>query len=351
MKHIHLISRQVGTAYPFVEFYKLFVANGYLVKNYIYASSIGPYQKANIPYEIISCFDEYLKLTDDDPCIIMTGTSLEVDDDTRYWIHANTKSCASIAWVDQPINLSERFSFGRPNIVLANDQHTLNHLFGIGMVEDCICFGSPYLHALSKKIKRNSLKNKTLYFASEPYFENRSDYLVRSKSPNRIKYGFDDVDALIYAHKLLTQNQTMTGEFWNILVRPHPCDNIIRLNEAFSQSSGRAARLTFTDLEKEEILEVAPIVMGMRSMFLFEAASLGIPTISLQPGQKISWPFMDSHTSILALYGEPNDSHKFTARLSNLKDHQPRIDYDEKKVLNFIEQLGALREKKVSLYN
>lgn len=342
MTSIHLVSRQIGTAYPFVEFYKLLTKNGFKVKNFIYASSIAPFQAADITYEIISSFDDYLKIKGEDSAkVIMTGTSLEVLDDSKYWNYATQKNIASVAWADQPINLAERFLAGRPDIILSNDKHTLEHLLNIGLVKNAFCFGSPYLDMLSKKIKRNNTTQKTFFFASEPYFENRLDYLVREKSPERLKYGFDDVDALLYALSIIEKYKLQTGNQWRVLIRPHPCDNISHLNQAIARAGGNPDLLGYTSLSKEEILEVAPVVMGMRSMFLFEAASLGIPTISLQPGQKISWPFMDSHSTIVSLCGELSDFTKFSHTLDHLSDRPQQASFDAKKILEFFSKLGA----------
>ncbi len=350
MNEIHLISRQVGTAYPFVEFSQFLTANGFKVKNFAYASSFAPYQAGGVPYEIVTSFDDYIKLAGQVPRVLMTGTSLEVTDDAKYWNYAKDNRISSIAWVDQPINLKERFTAGKPSVVLANDQHTLAHLIEIGIVEDARCYGSPYLSSMSKRIQRESVEKNAIFFASEPYFENRSDYLIRAKSPNRLKFGFDDIDSLLLATELINKQTQLTGEALKIFVRPHPCDNTSRLMEAYLTAGGKKTDFEFTNLDKEQILERVPVVFGMRSMFLFEAASLGIPTVSLQPGSRVSWPFMDSHKGILRLTGANGDFERLSDLLGNLKDRQVEVLFDEPAVLKLFVSLGNFRANEIRLH-
>ncbi|MES2857174.1 MAG: hypothetical protein V4692_14995 [Bdellovibrionota bacterium] len=337
---IHLVSRQVGTAYPFVEFHHLLKKSGFSVKNYAYPSGAAPYQEAGIPFEVVNSFEDYIKLTTEVPSVLMTGTSLEAEDDYRYWSHAKTNRITSVGWLDQPNSVAERFTAGRPDVILSNDKNTMSQLRETGIVENTFSHGSPYLHALSKRIQRK-VHPKTFFFATEPYFVDRTDYLSREETHYRLQYGFDDVDALLYATVLTEKFRRQTGEAWKILVKPHAVDNVSRFKEAFLKAGGNPAHLEFTTLDKESVLAAAPVVIGMRSMFLFEAASLGIPTISLQPGQKIAWPFMDSHSGILSLNGGETDFGRFTQLLTNLSDRPMQTDFEENAVIQLFSNLGA----------
>src|SRR5690606_22937913 len=106
---IHLIIRQVGSAYPMIEFANVLSKTNFKVKIFAYANALPVIIAAGLNAEKISNFSDYQRQINTKPRYIFTGTSECGDDDASFWSWAHKNDIISLAWLDQPVNLQKRF--------------------------------------------------------------------------------------------------------------------------------------------------------------------------------------------------------------------------------------------------
>lgn len=317
-KTIHIISRQVGTAYPHGAFIKVFQDNGFQVEVFAYSSAHNVLKSFASTLTGIDSFSDYQSKIHEIPDLIFTGTSEMANDDSQYWSWAFEKNIPSVAWLDQIVNLEKRFlSFNDkkllPKIILTNDRATLNELKSINITTQIECVGSPYIDELVKNVDRTKKIQRMAVFASEPTF---ADF--------KTKNGFDDIDSYFMACDVLQKITNKTGEVWNIFVKLHPRDSAERFSGELSRRYENCTLKT-TNLSKEEILSHAHIILGMRSMFLFESANLGIPTLSFQPQRKTNCSYLDQHKNVLSFNDDEYDLNKLIQFVSSDKNQSTEV--------------------------
>lgn len=300
MKTIHLISRQVGTAYPHSIFAKILRDQGFHVEVFAYPLSFGILNSAQTTPIQIENFSDYLAQMKTQPDLVFTGTSEMAEDDGAYWCWAHQRKIPSFAWLDQIVNFEKRFvslsdATKLPTLILTNDEATLAEIRLLNIPTKMNCIGSPYIEELLSKIDRTKKQDHTAFFASEPAM---NDY--------RPTHGFDDIDSFAMASRVLHSIEGKTQRRWNILVKLHPRDSLERFHGELQRRYPSCAVET-THMVKEDILSSAHVVIGMRSMFLFESASAGIPTISFQPHRKTNCAYLDQHRNVLTVTSETHD--------------------------------------------
>lgn len=288
---VHFVARQAGSAYPLGEIAKILLSSGFRVQVFSLEYATPVLMKAGLNPTPISCSADYLQL-DLQPDLIFTGTSAEAQDDSLLWKWAKEKEVPALAWLDQPINLHQRFTANGktvclPSHIFANDSRTLNAFRESKIPIASDCFGSPYLTELKKHILRGAVDNRLAVFASEP-----------TPPEYASEHGMTDVEAFRLATKFVEQLRAHTDPKWRLGVHLHPRDN----PEQFLNRLGRPldtqdAPRFMTD-NKISILNSAAIILGMRSMLLYEASSIGVPTFSFQPNSKTRFPFIDDQPNI-----------------------------------------------------
>ncbi len=299
----HVVSRQSGSAYPLVDLALILRRNGWQIQCFAYQHSENIFTKADLSPLLISSFEDYQGKSHAPPDLLLTGTSIEAPDDQKFWHFAKQSKIKSIAWVDQPINLKERFHGAEeslPGLILANDVETCKALKSMGLAATVKFIGSPHLRTLQKSLKR-TVDKFSVYFATEPTTLDDSSILEREISEYRRVNGFDDLDSYLMASQLVKQVRGKTGEPWRLYVKLHPRDSENRFGGSLKHYYKNSSQIEYTDLNRDQIFERAHIVVGMRSMILFEAAQLGVPVISFQPNRKTSSLVTDNRKNILTL--------------------------------------------------
>jgi hypothetical protein len=270
-----------------VEFYKILQEEGFEVFIFSYPPSEEPLKKSGLNYSPILCFNDYVAISSP-PTFLFTGTSECGDDDKKYWEWAKGLGIKTIAWLDQAVRMEERFPINEPSslpdVLLSTNENVLNHPKVINLKCNKDSKGSPYLAKLQKEIKRSQSPQNIAIFASEPTPESY-----------KLEHGIDDASSLIYALKTLS----LLKENWTLIIKPHPRDSQERLESILSTiSTGKNIQVTILNIEKLDAFRKAKLVFGMRSMFLVEASSLGIPTVSFQPGRKTDYSLIDKNEGI-----------------------------------------------------
>jgi hypothetical protein len=289
---VHLICRQVGTAYHLIEFGSVLDDKGFNCIYYAYSDCSEILNKEGIAFHLIENFEDYQNKIDSVPEFIFTGTSALGKDDQKFWIWGKDKKIKTIAWLDQNIGLDVRFpnkhASNLPDIVLSPNQSIISHPQIIDFDTKFKTLGSPYFEKLKLKTNhRESIENIAI-FATEP----TPDWY-------KTEHGIDDETSFRHGIDCLNELAIEEATKWKIFIKLHPRDQEKRwkrIQESISHMSNLEVALS--DIEKEEAFQKAKIVFGMRSMFLYEASLLGIPTISFQIDRKTSSELIDFQSNI-----------------------------------------------------
>lgn len=102
-----VVARQAGTAAAFAP---LVLAGGE-VRVFAYPGAVAILERLGVTHAPVDRFDSVAAVLDAVPCpLLLTGTSLDVADDSRWWQWARRRSVPSVAFVDQWCNYAERFT-------------------------------------------------------------------------------------------------------------------------------------------------------------------------------------------------------------------------------------------------
>lgn len=327
---VHLVSRQIGCAYPIVEFGRIFERVGYQVRGFAYQASRSVFEASPFRWLPIETYDDYLAKRTEAPQLLFTGTSVECADDSKYWIEAKGKKIPSIAWLDQSMHIEKRFPASLnaeawPDLVLTTDSGALTDALGTRPPVPFECVGSPYLQKYQRELVRRP--SETLYFASEP-----------SVASYREVHGLDQFDSLAVALTLLGEMNVLENAKRQLTIKLHP----IEKREAFErQLADRGLDInlpTYTDITKDELLQTASSVWGMRSMLLYEAGALGIPVLSFQPNRKTASTFTDRNRNILTFTSPTADVNAARSFLNQKIEPLPQI-FEEQRFLAIVKEL------------
>lgn len=234
-----LISKQVGTAQAFAPWAVAFQKQYPDWKLKIYSADMGASIFKNYGLQVQPLENLEFSTHID---FVLSGTSLDADDE-NIWSWCRTHHTPSFAFVDQAVNLKERFQTPtKPSHILVPS-------------EDCIfkldakfeVVGSPVFDELSK-IMRKPVPKLAL-FASEP----------------SLLEGNIDEKSFAIAQKIIPSD-------WTLKIQVHPRD-----------SKKRWEKYQVSDYTREEALQSASFMLGMTSMMLQESAFLGIPTLGINP--------------------------------------------------------------------
>lgn len=272
-----LISRQIATARALAAW----LAEPTTLENFeltllYYPPSSGAVDQISIPKKLIQTF-EAPEHADYD--FILSGTSIEKNDDAKFFAWAREKGIPSFAFIDQWVNFPQRFV----------TEHLPDHILVVDRVAAAECLeqvagsyevhaaGSPALTTLGnfwKSHTRRPEKANHIYFASEP------SSLAGGDREYFETHGINDLTAFEYLIKHIENNQS---EKWKVSILLHPIDKADRWQPLLQKlTSLKNAVIDFTKISKDEVLEKADWIAGMRSFLLLESGLLGIPTLSLQ---------------------------------------------------------------------
>ena len=300
-----MVVRQAGTANafaPLLRFLKPRLDCDWVVLAYPPARHLLEEQGV-VPLAVESFGQAVLTLQDRGaPRFTLTGTSFEARDDSLYWKWSHDQRRPALAFVDQWVNYAERFQIDAqgalPSHVLAIDEIAAKRLAELPVASSSIVVtGSPAFDDLLAQFARQARSSHLCaVFATEPITgpEGESHY--------RALHGFTDADALRAVLHALAQHAKSSESRWRLLVKPHPIDSKARIEAVLrTVPNSSQVEVMLTDEQKAPLLGAADVVFGTRSMLLYEAALLGLPTISVQPFRKTSSDLTDEHAGIVVI--------------------------------------------------
>lgn len=298
MNRLALVARQAGTAAAFVPVVERLGASPLV---FAYPPAAETFRQAGVRATEISGFDDACaEIEDARLATLLTGTSLSVDDDARWWAWARERSVRSIGFVDQWSNLTERFlppvqdglADVAPDVVAVPDDVVAAQYIAAGLPASRVAVvGSPAFDQLGRydlaeasELRRRwrdegSGKPVVVAIGEPPTPPSTYDEW-------RGRYGFTEIDMV----ELL---DSIVGRV-SVRFRPHPLHAIIGLPPELAHLPSAAG-------EKAAVLRAGDAVVGMSSMLLREAASIGRPTFSLRLGVREPSLLVDSCPAIVTL--------------------------------------------------
>lgn len=231
--------------------------------------------------------------------VVLTGTSLQVELDSRFWSAARRAGIPSMALLDHWKNYAERFTIDAPfdalpSLVAVMDEIAANELVARGCPPDRVVVTgqprfdtltgvvSPEERAQARALLGVDTSRRVAVFASEP-----------RGAPYDDGKSFAQVDAL----EMFLDAVEAGAEDVLVLVKLHPVEQAQAVAAALSSRGRPDARVLETPSVRE-VIAAADVFCGMSSIVLLDAALLGLPTVSFRPGGGPSH-FVDAHGDLI----------------------------------------------------
>lgn len=296
---ITFVIRQPGTASAFIPLIKQLEKKGkYKLTVLAYKHSVPILEQADQSFIAVRNFADAHKYLDVNMDYLVTGTSENVVDDELFWGWANENKIASLAFVDQWSNLTQRFGCQQlPAKVAVLDEKAekelVNHFKG-GV--EVVITGSPVFDVLANSIfsHAKSKARKRVLFALEPDISGMSDDEIRDRQ------GFTEYDCLLAGCRAVWEYTRRINVALCFTLKPHPRDDQQRVKSLVQKLKADVPNIS-VDVwggTKEEALMESDVVMGMRSMLLLEAAFVRKPVISIQLRRKTACLLTDERKAI-----------------------------------------------------
>jgi hypothetical protein len=297
---ILVIAKQAGTASAFVPLIRE-LANRFTVRVLATEHAGRVFSEAKVDFKRFMNFEDSGVLrgvTQSD--LLLTGTSAEAADDSKFWAWAHRHGIPSIGFVDQWVNLEHRFLSGassdqNPMIVAVIDENDAFAAEKLHLAGSRVHItGSPALDDIAEQVTKLRLglpevnSRPIAVFATEPSS-------VETDTQYRANNGFNDLDALQLTVENLATIPSLAD--WILKIKLHPRDRRERI-EKFLKTIEAPVKFEIIDSGRAEMIACADVVIGTRSFFLLESAICGVPVISLQPGRKTSCPLTDGKSAI-----------------------------------------------------
>lgn len=284
-------------------------AGGYETMVTGYGHAIERFEREGLSYALIDRVEKddasFLRRFAPD-LVITSAASLPAKDmsEKNIWGICRMADIRTIALLDQWQNYSLRFSGQTPKEHLAYLPDAINCIDGIGkqeMIEEGFDrdilhpLGHPYLdrlHRIAETMDRAAIREKfgiaahehVLLFVSEAIEENYG-----------VERGYTQYDAL----KVFLSNIAPAAAT-SVLVKLHPKDRMANFSQI--QAAFPRHKLAFIagEFSSLECILMADKVIGMSSIMLVEAYILGKQVVSIQPGLKVTDPFVLSRLGCIA---------------------------------------------------
>lgn len=286
-----MVARQAGTAAAFIPVARALNLEASSVFAYPPAAAI--FERECVSFALVNDFKEALPSIDAHcPFILLTGTSLAVADDARWWAWARTKNMTSMAFVDQWCNYRERFTQdgvllptgALPDRLVVVDEVAAHRIAEVGFpTSQIVIAGTPAIDrwfdvadtvvdALAAELRGPERALLVLYVC-EPdpaYWSSSESSMLDRRFEARIEALGKAAEAVAATH----------GHSVKILIKPHPT----QLEHGFLHPLPHSTdRVGYEILAQSPILaaRVADAVVGHSSVLLHESASWGKATIAL----------------------------------------------------------------------
>ena len=307
-----LWGRQPGTAHAFIPVLRQLKRSRPAVSFEVIGTdlAIDAFRANDISVTPVDEFAEATAVLDghDSVDLLLTGTSLEVQEDAQYWRWAKENDIASVAFVDNWCNYWQRFSTSpdcrfdaTPDRIAVIDELLRRRMIQQGAPADrVVVSGDPRLALLREKsIPRRDIRRKLglnpndvlLAFVAEP--------LSTAYADPEGRLGYDEWEALaavISAADCLQETQHPTVY---LTVRPHPREPADKYASFVAERTESCQIVDTTAIvDQHRLVGTSDVVFGMHSMLLYESTVLGTPAVSLRPDNKATSDLVDGHDVI-----------------------------------------------------
>ena len=282
MKKILIHTRQAGSASSFIPVVRELKQIGCNCLVLSEGHSIDLWNNSEIENCEIDTFNEDI-LDDFSPDFILTGTSLKVAEDAKYWNWAELNSIPSLAYLDSRVNYKERFSvdnlFDRvPNIIGVADELIKKRLKEEGLRKNIIkVLPQPRFDDLI----RESL-NKTDQASKHITIFTNPSYIGEGSEEDNVGYNSQDsLTQIINCFKRINNKKKLTSK---IYIKFHPRESI-KMYPKIDIQDLKKKGLNIDVSNSNSLIFSSNLVVGFTSIVLLDSAVLGIPTVSYQPSK------------------------------------------------------------------
>ena len=288
-KNILILTRQAGSVLAFYPLIKYFKNRSW--KYFILASDISAKvwnEYGYIPSGHANLDNSFKPMDNID--LLLSGTSLEVFQDAKFWKWAKRKRIPSIGFVDSWVNYSQRFTIKNyydttPEIIGVIDRFMYNKMILSGAPENKLrIVGHPRFDMLSNLLTKNihakkSVQKNVVVF-TDPGVINGKD--------SKIEIGYSPIDVIAYLLNQFANTLEQKKEHdFSIIIKPHPRESIQTYEEIVNKYSANGWAKVSNEKPKV-LLSQADVIIGMNSILLIDSSVIGLPTYSLQPNRKIA---------------------------------------------------------------
>jgi hypothetical protein len=239
--------------------------------------------------------------------IVLTGTSLMVELDRRFWSAAGAAGIPSVALLDHWKNYAERFTVVTPFDVLPTAIAVMDdvaarelialgcppgcvHVTGQPRFDDLLCVAPARLREHARTSLRIDPSRRVAVFASQP-----------RGVPYDEGGGFTQEEALAAFLDALAE----VAPDALAIVKLHPLEQTELTAAVVAARSANEVRL-LVDGWKRELAAAADVFVGMTSIVLLDAALLGVPVVSIRPGGGRDH-FVEAHAGLISTATTPDE--------------------------------------------
>ncbi len=283
-----VVARQAGTAAAFAPL----ASAGGAVRVFAYPGAVPILERLGVPHAPVDRFESVASALDAAPCpLLLTGTSLDVVDDSLWWRWARRRRVSSVAFVDQWCNYAERFTVD--GALLAHDAlperiAVVDALAACRLVEaglppaGIVVTGTPLTDTWdASDAAAVAALRATFGGAGNPWIL----LYVCEPDPRHWTDGWrladaDYDDRIARVASAAATLAADTGRSVHLAIKPHP----IQIQRGFRPALPAAAPGVTTSVEEGDprgLVRAADVTVGHQSMLLHEAAVAGGAVISL----------------------------------------------------------------------
>ena len=251
------------------------------------------------------------------PDLIFTGTSYTSSIEKEFIALAKLYAIPCWSFVDHWTSISKRFRnekhiLNLPDLIWVIDERAKDIAVEEGIDSEKLAISdNPYHHWLSnwqpahsrvqflEKAGISDQNKKIIVFAPDPL----------SNVDGRSAYGFDELVAAEKLVELLKDNRPQINN-WVFLIKTHPNQNIGELARIFKGQND--CKILPSDIDTNETIYFADVVIGFFSSFLIEANIMAKPVIRFLDSLSHNDPFEKLDIGIIA------DEKRLISEISNI---------------------------------
>lgn len=312
LRRLFVCGRQAGTAHAFLPVIRALAERDRPMDIRVVGTGVAAriFNEAGLLDRKVEDFFDVGSLLDEEapPDLILTGSSLEVEDDARYWHWSKENGVPSVAFVDSWVNYWQRFSTSPesrfdvlPDWVAVIDEVARRRMEEEGApTERLVVAGDPRVAELrpkatgSDRIRERLGINRhhiLLVFVCEPLSE-AYDNAVES-------LGFDEWRALSVVVQGIERFARSDTRPVHLVLRPHPREAREKYAELLEGLEFSCMISAGKSLDRHLLCGAADAVLGMTSMLLYESTLLEVPAISVRPEHRTRNDLVEGHEAIL----------------------------------------------------